>query len=426
MNEKLAYHGGEKTWTQPVPQWPVFDMSVIQDITQILETGQVNYWTGPRGQRFEQKFAEWNGAAHAISTSNGTTALHTAVSSLGIGPGDEVIVTSYSFIASSFCVVQAGAIPVFADVSKEDHVISAASIAPLITPRTKAIIVVHLYGIIVEMDPILELARRHNLFVIEDCAQAHGGVYRGRKTGTIGHIGCYSFCQSKHFTTGGEGGMIVTDDEALAWECRSFRDHGYDVKERLNLLEMEAKLMYIHRRVGFNFRMTEIQSAIGLKELARFDDWNLPARRRNGRLLQDGLQGLEGILHLPPDTAERQNAYWWFPVVLDLDKLTVDAAKFQKMLAAEGLPCYTILWPEMYLEEAYTSHCGFGACHFPFESQEYTDPRQVDYAHVVKENARWLRPRTVSLFTHPTYGEEIMSAYITAFKKVLQSTLRTD
>src|SRR5690606_38994243 len=143
-----------------------------------------------------------------------------------------------------------------------------------ITSRTRAIIVVHLYGIVADMDPLLELARDHGLYVIEDCAQAHGGVYKGKRTGTLGDIGCFSFCQSKHFTTGGEGGMIVTNNEELAWECRSFRDHGYDVQERLNLLEMEAKLMYIHKRVGFNYRMTEIQSAIGSRELARFDSWN--------------------------------------------------------------------------------------------------------------------------------------------------------
>ncbi|MEW6355248.1 MAG: DegT/DnrJ/EryC1/StrS family aminotransferase [Planctomycetota bacterium] len=424
MAEKLAIDGGPKVWNKPAPQWPAFDMKVMKDIEDILKTGRVNYWTGPRGMEFEKKFAKWNGAAHAISTSNGTTALHTAVAALGIGPGDEVIVTSYSFIASSFCVLQAGAIPVFADVNKEDHMISPKSIESKITKRTKAIIVVHLYGIVADMDPILKIAKKHNLFVIEDCAQAHGGVYKGKKTATVGDVGCYSFCQSKHFTTGGEGGMVVTDDEDLAWECRSFRDHGYDVKERLNLLEMEAKLMYIHKRVGFNYRMTEIQSAIGLRELARFDRWNMPARRRNGKMLQEGLKGVPGILYLPPDTKARQNAYWWFPIVLDIDKLTVDAVKVQKALAAEGLPCYTIQWPEMYQERAYREHHGFGPNKFPFRSKEYTDPKQVDYSKVNCENARWLRPRTLSFFTHPTYGKDLMRACVKGMKKVLAAYAR--
>ncbi|NQU43352.1 DegT/DnrJ/EryC1/StrS family aminotransferase, partial [bacterium] len=214
---------------------------------------------------------------------------------------------------------------------------------------------------------------------------------------------------------------VVTNDEDLAWECRSFRDHGYDVKERLNLLEMEAKLMYIHNRVGFNYRMTEMQSAIGIRELARFDSWNLPARRRNGRMLQEGLKGTPGIQFLPPDDENRQNAYWWFPIVLDTEQLTVPADKVQKALAAEGLPCYTILWPEMYKEKAYLQHCGFGSHNFPFESKEFTDSNQVDYASIVCENARWLRMRTVSLFTHPTYDDVMMKAYLEGLRKVLNA-----
>ena len=193
------------------------------------------------------------------------------LAALGIGPGDEVIVPSYTFIATSFAVVQAGAIPRFADVNLDDHCISLESAEKLITPRTKAIIPVHLYGNVCDMDPLMAFANKHNLKVIEDNAQAFGGSYKGRKTGTLGHIAACSFCQNKTFTTGGEGGMVTTDDEDLAWEARSFRDHGYNVKERLNLLALEQKLSYIHNRVGWNYRMTEMQSAIGLAELQRMD-----------------------------------------------------------------------------------------------------------------------------------------------------------
>ncbi len=183
---------------------------------------------------------------------------------------------SYTFIATSFSVVQAGAIPRFADVNLDDHCISVASAEKLVTPRTKAIIPVHLYGNVCDMDQINAFAKKHNLFVIEDNAEAFGGVYKGKKTGTLGHMAACSFCQNKTFTTGGEGGMVTTDDEDLAWEARSFRDHGYDVKERLNLLALEQKLPYIHNRVGWNYRMTEMQSAIGLAELERIDTWNMP------------------------------------------------------------------------------------------------------------------------------------------------------
>ena len=193
-----------------------FEEETIQAAMEPLRTGKVNYWTGTEGMKFEEEFARYNGVRFGIATSNGTSALHVAVASLGIGPGDEVIVPSYTFIATSFAVCQAGAIPVFADVNKEDHTISPESIEEKITERTKGIIVVHLYGNVCQMDKIMEIAEKHNLKVIEDCAQAIGATFNGKKVGSIGHAGAFSFCQSKTFTTGGEGGCVITDDEDLA------------------------------------------------------------------------------------------------------------------------------------------------------------------------------------------------------------------
>ena len=276
----LAIFGGPKAVSNQLAGWPQFDENAIGAVEQVLRSGKVNYWTGPQGMEFERRFAQWQGSRFAVSTATGTSALHVCLAALGIGPGDEVIVPSYTFIATSFAVVQAVAIPRFADVNLDDHCISVASAEKLITRRTKAIIPVHLYGNVCDMDEILAFAARHRLYVIEDNAEAFGGVYKGKKTGTLGHMAACSFCQNKTFTTGGEGGMVTTDDENLAWEARSFRDHGYDVKERLNLLALEQKLPYIHNRVGWNYRMTEMQSAIGLAELQRIDTWNLPRRRR--------------------------------------------------------------------------------------------------------------------------------------------------
>ena len=167
----------------------------------------------------------------------------------------------------------------------------------------------------------MKIARKHKLKVIEDCAQCFGGEHNGIKAGVIGDVGCFSFCQSKHFTTGGEGGMVVTNDEDLAWECRSFRDHGYDVKERMNMLALEEKLPYIHNRVGFNYRMTEIQSIIGLNELKRLDSWNLKRRYKYAKMYDKAFKNLKGIKKLPVNTPERKNAYWWYPIVLDTDML---------------------------------------------------------------------------------------------------------
>lgn len=400
------------------PMWPQFAEKTLTEITEPLRSGKVNYWTGPKGMEFERKWTEWLGSKYAISCTNGTAALHIALSGFNIGPGDEVIVPSYSFIASSFSIIQAGAIPVFCDVTT-DHTIDPKKIESLITERTKAIIVVHLYGVVADMDPILALARKHDLKVIEDCAQCFGGEYKGKKTGTVGDAGCFSFCQSKHFTTGGEGGMVTTDSEDFAWEFRSFRDHGYDVKERLNLLALEEKLPYIHNRVGFNYRMTEIQSIIGINELERFDNWNLKRRRSYASLYDEQLKDRKGIKEVALNTEERKNAYWWYPFRLDLGVLDCDSEAFREDLTKEGVPNYGIQWPEAYLEKAYVEKNGFGTVKFPFLSNEYS--RSIDYSKVFCETAHNLRAETVNVFLHPTWEREHIEFCINGVINVLES-----
>lgn len=405
------------------PMWPQFSPETLNDVLEPIKNGKVNYWTGTKGMEFEEEWRKWMGAKMAISCTNGTAALHIAISCLGIGPGDEVIVPSYSFIASSFSIIQAGAIPVFADVT-DDHTIDPKSIEKHITPRTKGIVVVHLYGVVADMGAILEIAKKHNLKIIEDCAQCFGGEYKGVKTGLIGDTGCFSFCQSKHFTTGGEGGMVVTNDEDLGWECRSFRDHGYDVKTRLNMLALEEKLPYIHNRVGFNYRMTEIQSIFGLNELKRFDSWNLARRLKYAKIYDAAFGGMEGIKKLPYNSEERKNSYWWYPIILDLDKIDIKADKFVKALLAEGIPCYGIQWPEAYEEKAYKELNGFGTANFPFASMEYTNPDSIKYTEIVCPNAKRLRDVTFSLFLHPTWEEHHIQRCIEGVKKVLSAHKR--
>ena len=419
MNETLALNGGPKSVPGPLPHWPCLNEAAIEDVVATLRSGKVNYWTGERGMEFERRFAAWQGSLFAVSTSNGTSALHTALAGLGIGPGDEVIVPSYTFIATSFAVVQAGAVPRFADVNRDDHCISVESAAKLVNRRTKAIIVVHLYGNVADMDPIRDFARAHNLLVVEDNAQAFGGEYKGRKTGTLGDIAACSFCQNKTFTTGGEGGMVTTDNEEAAWRCRSFRDHGYDVRERLRLLEMEQKLPYIHTMAGFNYRMTEMQSAIGLAELDRMDAWNMPRRRRNAGILLEALADVPQILHLPVETPERRNGWFVFPVTLDMDRMACDMAGFLAALGAEGAPCWNVFWPQCHTEAAYQKHCAYGNSGFPFTSKEYADPASVDYTKVEVPNAVWHQTRTFITFVFPTYEEEHMRGIAAAIKKVI-------
>ncbi|MHC4521364.1 MAG: DegT/DnrJ/EryC1/StrS family aminotransferase [Planctomycetota bacterium] len=424
MSDRLAIDGGPKVVTSTLAGWPQFDETAIVAVQDVLRSGKVNYWTGPKGREFEEKYARWQGSKFAVSTSSGTSALHVALSALGIGPGDEVIVPSYTFIASSFSIVQAGAIPRFADVNIDDHCISVESAARLVNERTKAIMPVHLYGNVCDMDPILEFAKENNLYVIEDNAEAFGGMYKGKKTGTLGHIAACSFCQNKTFTTGGEGGMVTTDDEDLAWKARSFRDHGYDVKERLNLLELEQKLPYIHTVVGWNYRMTEMQSAIGLAELERMDSWNMSTRRRNAGIIIDAVKDLPAVKYVPVDTPERRNGWYVLAFSLDIENMTCDIDQFVQAVSAEGAPCWRVFWPQCHTEKAFAEHNAFGRSGFPFKSKEYTDSQSVDYSRVDVPNALWHQSHTFTCFAFPTFTEEDCQQIGTALVKVIRAYTR--
>ena len=260
----------------PFAPWPSFSPEEVQAVADVLASNRVNYWTGTKCRQFETAFAEWAGSSHAIALANGTVALDVALKALGIRPGDEVITTSRTFLASASCIVTAGAVPVFADVDADSQNITAETIEAVITPRTKAIITVHLGGMPCDMDSIMELAVRHDLKVIEDCAQAHGARYRGKSVGSIGHIGAWSFCQDKIMTTGGEGGMVTTDDPDLWAFMWSYKDHGKSwqgVYER----DHPPGPRLVHDSFGTNWRMIEMQAVIGLIQLERMADWT--ARR---------------------------------------------------------------------------------------------------------------------------------------------------
>jgi dTDP-4-amino-4,6-dideoxygalactose transaminase len=421
MTDQLAIEGGPKAVTRKLVGWPNLSDAAIESATDVLRSGKINYWTGPRGREFEQAYADWQGSKYAISVTNGTAALHVALTALGIGPGDEVIVPSYTFIATSFSVVQAGAVPRFADVNIDDHCISVESAEKLVTERTKAIMPVHLYGNVCDMDPIAAFAKRHRIYVIEDNAEAFGGSYKGKKTGTLGDIAGCSFCQNKTFTTGGEGGMVTTDDEDIAWTARSFRDHGYDVKARLTLLELEQKLPYIHNMVGWNYRMTEMQSAIGLAELARMDEWNMPRRRRNAQILIERLQELPQVLYTPIDTPARRNGWYVMAFSLDVDNMTCTIQEFADAAVAEGAPVWKVFWPQCHTEKAFVERNAFGRSGFPFTSQEYTTPGSVDYTQVDVPNARWHEDHTFTCFGFPTFEPEDMEQIADALVKVIRA-----
>ena len=419
MSKALAINGGSKAVTNQMQGWPCLDENSIKAVEEVLRSGKVNYWTGPKGMEFEKKFAEWQGSKFAINVSSGTAALHVALTALGIGPGDEVIVPSYTFIASSFSVIQAGAIPRFADVNIDDHCISIESSEKLVNKRTRAIMPVHLYGNVCDMDDINAFAKKHKLFVLEDNAEAFGGYYKGKKTGTLGDIAACSFCQNKTFTTGGEGGMITTDNEELAWIARSFRDHGYDVKQRLSLLELEQKLPYVHNMVGWNYRMTEMQSAIGLAELERMDNWNMPSRHRNAHIIIDRIKDLPQVLHVPVDTEERRNGWFVLALSLDIDNMKCNIKEFVDAVVAEGAPVWKVFWPQCHTEQAFQEHRAFGKSGFPFTSGEFSDEKSVDYSNVEVPNAVWHESHTFTCFAFPTFTPEDCEQIGDALRKVI-------
>ena len=412
---ELAINGGTKVRTEPFPPWPHFFDDEIEEVQKVLREGRVNYWTGTRGREFQERFARFCGAKHGIAVMNGTAALHVALAAVQIGPGDEVIVPPRTFIATAFSVLHQNAVPVFADIDPRTQNIDVESIRERITDRTRAIICVHLAGLPCDMDPIMELAAEHDLSVIEDAAQAQGGRYKGRSTGTLGHIAAFSFCNDKIFTTGGEGGMVVTNSDEMAEIARSVKDHGYEEVERRNLLELEALYTYIHHRMGYNYRMTEMQAAIGLKALDKIE-WNLRRRRENARYLTEHLSKHEALT--PPfDSEDFRHAYYKYYVRLDPEKLKTDRDTFVKAVRAEGVPIGLGTSSENYREQAFQELAGYGRTRCPFGCPWYKG--QAHYSTVELANARRLGDEVFVLQVHPTVEEPDLDDVISAIEKVL-------
>ena len=353
--DTLAQRGGIPVRTRPMPAWPSFSEQEIAVAAEVLRSGKVNYWTGSEGRLFEQEFAEYLGVKHAIALANGTVALEAALAGLGIGPGDEVVVPSRTFIASASCAAMRGAIPVVADVDPESQTLTAETIRRVLTKRTRAIIAVHLAGWPCDMDPILRLADEHGLKVIEDCAQCHGARYKGRITGTMGHAAAFSFCQDKILTTCGEGGMLVTNDAAVYETAWSLKDHG---KDRV-LMQTPApshEFRWVHKTFGTNWRMLEIQSAVGRIKLRNLDD-EVSIRRRNASILADRLGRLRS-LRIPVPPPEIEHSYYKFYAFVRPEMLAEGWTRDGIIAAinAEGVPCFQGSCSEIYLEEAFASH----------------------------------------------------------------------
>jgi len=335
----------------PFSPWPSYTQEEADAVSQVLLSNRVNYWTGQECREFEPEFAEFAGTDYAVAVANGTVALDLALKALGIGAGDEVIVTSRTFLASVTCIVNAGAWPVFADVDADSQNIAAGTVAPLITGNTKAIIAVHLAGWPCDMDGLNELANRHGLSVIEDCAQAHGATYKGEPVGSLGHVAAWSFCQDKIMTTGGEGGMVTTNDRELWLRMWSYKDHGKSweaVYER----EHPPGFRWLHESFGTNWRMTEMQAAIGRIQMRRMPEWTV-RRRANCEAIWQAARECKGLR--VPDVPEHIG-HAGYKCYVFVEPTTLqpgwDRDRVMSEIVSFGVPCFSGSCSEVYFEKA--------------------------------------------------------------------------
>jgi dTDP-4-amino-4,6-dideoxygalactose transaminase len=334
--------------------WPYFAPDEIAAVTRVLQSGKVNYWTGEECKLFEQEYAAALGVNHAISLANGTLALELALHGLGIGKGDDVVTSCRTFIASASCVVRVGARPITADVDRDSQNVTAETIRAALTPKTRAIIVVHLAGWPCDMDPILQLAGERGLKVIEDCAQAHGATYKGRPVGSMGDVGAFSFCQDKIITTGGEGGLLVTNDAALwkrAWE---FKDHGkgYDT---VSHQPYQPGFRWLHESFGTNWRMTEMQAAIGRVALRKLPGW-VAKRRANAQRITTAIAEL-GAVRVTLTESALQHSYYKYYTFVQPERLASGWSRDRIMaeISTAGVPCFVGSCSEIYKERAFAN-----------------------------------------------------------------------
>ena len=383
----------------PFSPWPCFTQEEADAVHRVLLSQKVNYWTGRECREFECEFAAWLGTTYAVALANGTLALDVALKAMGVGQGDEVVVTPRTFLASASCVVTAGATPVFADVDPESQNITADTIRAVLTPRTKVVICVHLAGMPCDLDPIMALAAEKGLYVIEDCAQAHGARYKGRAVGSIGHVGTWSFCQDKIMTTGGEGGMVTTSDRELWSRMWSYKDHGKSweaVYER----QHPPGFRWVHESFGTNWRMLEMQAVIGRIQLKRMADWTA-ARTANALRLKAVCDQYD-VVRVPETPEDVVHAWYKFYAFVRPEQLASGWSRDRivEEVNARGVPCYHGSCSAVYLEKAFDGT--------PWRPAE---PLPV---------ARALGETSLMLLVHPTLTEAEMDKACVVLGEVLQ------
>ena len=378
--------------------WPSFTQAEADAVSKVLLSNKVNYWTGQECREFEKEFAQFAGTKHAVALANGTVALDVALKALEIGVGDDVIVTSRTFLASASSIVTAGANPIFADVELDSQNISRRSIEAVLTPNTKAIICVHLAGWMCDMDPIMQLAEEKGIFVIEDCAQAHGAKYKGKSAGSIGHIGAWSFCQDKIMTTGGEGGMVTTNDETLWKKMWSYKDHGKNFDSVYNK-QHPPGFRRLHDSFGTNWRMMEMQAVIGRLQLIEMPTWT---EKRNAHMarIQAAFENSPYFTVSKPSSDYVHAAYKCY-VQVNIDALPEGWSRDRIMaeINALNVPCFSGSCSEVYLEKA-------------FDGTKWRPIKSLP-------NAKQLGETSLMFLVHPTLSEQSINKTVDAIQQVI-------
>lgn len=378
--------------------WPSFTQVEVDAVSKVLLSNKVNYWTGQECREFEKEFAQFVGTQHAVAVANGTVALDLALKALGIGAGDDVIVTSRTFLASASSIVTAGANPVFADVELDSQNISRRTVEAVLTPNTKAIICVHLAGWMCDMDPIMQLAEEKGIFVIEDCAQAHGAMYKGKSAGSIGHIGGWSFCQDKIMTTGGEGGMVTTNDEHLWKKMWSYKDHGKNFDSVYNT-QHPLGFRWLHDSFGTNWRMMEMQAVIGRLQLQQMPEWTA---KRNANMVRIQAEFEKSpYFTVPKASNDYVHAAYKCYVQVNVDALPERWSRDRIMaeISAQAVPCFSGSCSEVYLEKA-------------FEGTPWRPNERL-------ANAKALGESSLMFLVHPTLSEQSMQKTVDAIQSVI-------
>ena len=380
--------------------WPSFTQQEADAVSNVLLSNKVNYWTGQECREFEKEFAQFAQSKYAVALANGTVALDVALKALGVGAGDDVIVTSRTFLASVSSIVTAGANPIFADVELDSQNISRRTIEAVLTPNTKAIICVHLAGWMCDMDPIMQLAEEKGLFVIEDCAQAHGAFYKGRSAGSIGHISAWSFCQDKIMTTGGEGGMVTTNDEVLWKKMWSYKDHGKNYDSIYNK-QHPPGFRWLHDTFGTNWRMMDMQAVIGRIQLTKMSEWTEKRSANMQQILAIFEQSPYFTVHRPSE--DYVHASYKCYVQVNLEQLPEGWSRDRIMQEINALkvPCFSGSCSEVYLEHAFD--------HTPWRPEQRL------------QNAQQLGESSLMFLVHPTLSQASIATTVKVIGQVIES-----